>query len=169
MIKQLVLPFLGVMVFIAIVGYYTKNSDKVNSKINLSSANTQSLPTITIGDDTIKVEIADTDQEREMGLSSRTSLDSDRGMLFVFDNKDVSPIFWMKDTLIPLDIIWINDGKIVKIDANVPVPAEGTSENDLQRYSPGSAIDQVLEVNAGYAANHGISVGHEVDLTSVLK
>ena len=67
--------------------------------------------------------------------------------------------------LIPLDIIWIGNGKIVKIDENVPAPVAGTSDSKLLNYSPGSPIDYVLEVNAGFSDKNNFKVG---DLVIVL-
>lgn len=153
------------MAFIAGVGYYINNSSKIESKIQLPQPS-GSQKTVLIGENLIKVEVADDDESRKRGLSGRTALDADSGMLFIFDKKDVSPIFWMKDTLIPLDIIWIDDGKIIKIDkADVPVP--GTTDDSLVRYTAGQPIDNVLEVNAGFSQKYGIKTGDSVDLSKI--
>jgi uncharacterized membrane protein (UPF0127 family) len=168
MVKQLLLPLVAVMIFIAAVGYFYKNSDKVNQRLN-PQKNTPAYngKTVTIGDDVIKVEVARNDDQRKKGLSGRATLDAESGMIFVFEKTDVTPVFWMKDTMIPLDIVWINDGKVAKIDANVPVPKEGASDNELPRYSSSVPVDYVLEVNAGYTGARGISVGDSVDLSQI--
>jgi len=100
--------------------------------------------------------IAKSSGERAKGLSERSSLPEDQGMIFVF-TKDSKPIFWMKDTLIPLDIIWINDGKIVKIDKMVK-PEPGVKDSDLKKYSSQSAVDFVLEVNGGFSDKNGLKI-----------
>lgn len=141
-IKQLVLPFLGVAAFIAVVGLM------MQGKINLAGGNI-----VKIGNVELKVKIADSPQERSKGLSGISSLPENEGVFFVFAEKDTTPSFWMKDMLIPLDIIWINDGKIVKIDKNVPI----SDPNKL--YSPSQPIDYVLEVNAGFSDKNGLEVG----------
>ena len=123
--------------------------------------------TIFVGETKIQVEIASTAESRAKGLSGRTDLLNDSGMLFIFDSKDVSPIFWMKDTLIPLDIIWIKDRSVVKIDKNVEPANPDTPDSELKLYYPGKPIDYVLEVKSGYSDAHGILVGSKVDLSSL--
>jgi uncharacterized protein len=102
-----------------------------------------------------KVEIADSDAAREYGLMFRKSLAPDHGMLFEFDRAD-RQAFWMKNVLIPLDIIYIGtDGRIVSIAAN----ARPLDQTPL--YSKGPAIG-VLEIEGGLAAKLGVRPGDEV-------
>src|SRR3989344_5995676 len=108
MLKQLLFPLAGVAAFIIVVGLLSQG------KIKLDGAT--KTETLKIGAKEINIQIADNDEERSKGLSGVTSLGKSEGMLFVFDSKDVTPSFWMKGMKIPLDIIWIDDGKIVKID-----------------------------------------------------
>ena len=89
-------------------------------------------------------------------------------MLFVFDAQNVTPVFWMKDMLIPIDIIWINDGKIVKIDTNLQPPKKGTLDKDLTTYGAGQPVDYVLEVSAGFSFKNKLEIGDNVNLTEVL-
>ncbi len=100
------------------------------------------------------VEIADEDWEREKGLMFRKSLAKDSGMLFVF-KYEAAQNFWMKNTLIPLDIIFIEKGgKIIKI-------AEAKA-NDLKLIPSGMPIVAALEVSAGETKRRGIKVGDRV-------
>jgi uncharacterized membrane protein (UPF0127 family) len=108
-------------------------------------------------DVTFHCELADTDAERSMGLMYREELEPDRGMLFVFDNpQNVS--FWMKNTYIPLDIIFIDeDGIVVNILEAYPEP--GVPDGNLTRYNSASPVKWVLEVNQGMSRIHGIVPG----------
>ncbi len=101
------------------------------------------------------VEIADTEASREFGLMFRKDLAPDRGMLFEFDQPSVQS-FWMRNTLIPLDIIYIGaDGRIVSIARD----ARPMDETPLS--SRGPAIG-VLEIEGGLAAKLGIEPGDKV-------
>lgn len=165
MLKQLVLPFVAVAAFIVLVGLLVKNSSSVvipGFPIPAASA----IPTksIKVGDTTIQVEIANTPETRAQGLSGRTDLLGNSGMLFTFDANDKTPIFWMKDMLFPLDLIWIRDGVVIKIDKNVPFPSPGTQDANLPKYSPNQTVDHVLEVRGGYSDQNGITTGNKVTL-----
>jgi uncharacterized protein len=116
--------------------------------------------TLCIGDfpnkNCFDVEIVDTPESRQIGLMNRENLGDDEGMLFIFDSEGVYP-FWMKNTLIPLDIIWINSEKeIVFIHEN----AEPLS---LASINPGKNALYVLEINGGFARELGIGVGMKVE------
>lgn len=101
------------------------------------------------------VEIADTVAERTAGLSGRTELGTDTGMLFVIPQRGLG--FWMKDTLIPLSVAFIGQcGEIVFIADMEPQSLE--MHDTDEPYSFG------LEVNQGWFADHGISVGARVGL-----
>lgn len=100
----------------------------------------------TIGEYTIRLEVADTPTERGRGLSNRSYLASGSGMLFLFDKADYYS-FWMKDTLIGLDFLWINGSTVVDTTRNVPPPAAGEV---LIHYTPRVRVDKVIEVNAGW-------------------
>lgn len=104
---------------------------------------------IQIANKTYTVELAETEEQHETGLQGRTELQDNAGMLFVFDGNDTRG-FWMKDTEIPLDIIFIDDDLIVK------EVYEG-KPNDLSMLE--GECTYVLEVNP----NSGIKVGDELD------
>ena len=167
MFKQIILPILAVVVFIVVVGILVQKSSSFGlSAPNIAGPTTPPVKTISIGLTKIQVQIADTTDKRTKGLSGTTSLKANDGMLFIFEGK-TNPVFWMKDMLIPLDLIWIGDGKIVRIDKNVPIPAPSTTENKLKTYSAGAPIDYVLEVNAGFSDANNIKVGSAVDLSGI--
>ena len=114
------------------------NSDKLLSKIN--------------------IEVAKTPDQEQQGLMYRRSMADSLGMLFVFDVEEQQS-FWMKNTYIPLDIIYVSANKeIVSIAANCkPLSEESIPSNGLTKY--------VVEVNGGYAAEKGLKKGDKVDWT----
>lgn len=104
----------------------------------------------------ITAEVADTPATRALGLMYRESLDANAGMLFVFDAETENP-FWMKNTPVSLDIIFISaDKEIISIAASTTPYSE-----DLIYAS--AAYLYTLEVNAGYAAAHSIAAGDLVE------
>jgi hypothetical protein len=101
------------------------------------------------------LELALTDQEKATGLMYREKLAADHGMLFVFDRDNILA-FWMKNTLIPLDIIWFDaTGRIVDVNADAQPCRADPCPKFLNRL-PARAV---LLVNAGYAAAHGLKPG----------
>lgn len=121
------------------------------------------LTNLKVGDNTLKVEVADTPDSRTKGLSGRESLATDSGMLFVFSESKQSR-FWMKGMKIPLDIIFINGGKVVDFLKNVPPPSLNQKDSDLPILIPSVPIDMVLEVNSNYIDSHGIKIDDKVVL-----
>lgn len=121
------------------------------------------LPTLTIissmGERVpVEVEIADTDAERQTGLMGRTVLPEDAGMLFVFEG-DQALSFWMRDTLIPLSIAYIDaQGRIVDIQ-------DMQSLDDVPpHYVSAEPARYALEVNQGFFEERGVTVGDTVEL-----
>jgi uncharacterized membrane protein (UPF0127 family) len=105
----------------------------------------------------VTAEIADTDDKRQRGLMFREALDQNEGMIFIFDEPGFYP-FWMKNTLISLDMLWVDvHGKIVSIAQSVP-PCEA---DPCPSYPPiaGSSALYVVEVVAGFTRQHGVKVG----------
>lgn len=106
---------------------------------------------------TVTAEIADTPQKAELGLMNRTSLGKHKGMIFPFD-KDDSRLFWMKNTYINLDILFITaDKKIASISANVPRSYKDTPQEDVAL--AGGYGKYVLELPAGTAARENLKEG----------
>ena len=102
----------------------------------------------------IRVEVAKTPEERSHGLMGRKHLGKDEGMLFIFETEDYHG-FWMKDTLIPLSIAFIDkDGRIVWITDMKPLT--------LNSHVPPKPILYALEMNKGWFSSCGIKVGDAV-------
>jgi len=105
----------------------------------------------------IKAELADTQEKKERGLMFRESLKENSGMFFPFD-EDATYNFWMKNTLIPLDIIFISkDFKIVEI-----IHAEPCEEEPCKSYKTSQYSRYVLEVNGGFTTRNNIVVGNKI-------
>lgn len=158
--KQLIFLFLGVAVFIIAVGLYSKTPLPQNKD---ASTKTLVKKEIAVASTKVSVEIADEESERKKGLGGRDNLGENEGMLFVFPAATSNLVFWMKDMTFPIDIIWINVNKIIKIDKNVE-PQPGASENELKRYYPENAANFVLEVNSGFAEKNKLKIGDEVQI-----
>lgn len=110
----------------------------------------------------IAVEIADTEQKRELGLMYRTSLPRRSGMIFVFD-RDQPVYFWMKNTLIPLDMVFAGaDGRVRSIAANVPASALHSADEAVARRN--GRAKYVLELNGGEASADGLTPGKTLGL-----
>ena len=121
---------------------------------------------IQIGGNRFEVILARTQKERKDGLSKYDRLPDGTAMLFVFDSEDVRTAFWMKGMKFPIDIIWVNDGKVSQIKSNVPVPEEGTPDSAIPYYVSDDTFDYVVEVNAGVAKASSIEKGGSVILPS---
>lgn len=104
----------------------------------------------------LEVEIADEPAEQQRGLMERTELAEDAGMLFVFEQEQELS-FWMKDTLIPLSVAYIDsDGRIVDIQDMEPLDTTSHPSAEPARYA--------LEVNQGFYEERGIEVGDTVEI-----
>lgn len=111
----------------------------------------------------IQAEVADTPQKRAKGLMFRENLGQHRGMLFIF-NEPQAWTFWMKNTRIPLDIIWMDNKKrIVHIEQNVP-GCQRTDESCPQ-YRPNENAMYVLEIAAGTADGYKLRRGAKLHFT----
>ena len=106
---------------------------------------------------TLRLQIARTEGQRERGLMSVTHLPARTGMIFVFDT-DGPVAFWMKDTLIPLDMVFVGaDGTVRKIYAAVPVVPEDMADDRIPRETGNAKY--VIELSSREAAADGLSVG----------
>ncbi len=103
---------------------------------------------ISINNPFIIADVARSGLEQAVGLSGRTVLNVNEGMLFLFDEPD-SYGFWMKDMTFPIDIVWINGDKIVGVTERVFPPPEGTPPEAMKIHYPPEPVDRVLELVAG--------------------
>lgn len=121
---------------------------------------TNNLIAVSVADITLHVETATTPTERTKGLSGRQSLGSSDGMLFFFETDDLHG-FWMRDTYLSLDIIWLNADKVVvHIERNVSPDSYPTI------FTPPSPARYVLEIAAGRSEQLGITTGSRFSWTN---
>ena len=106
----------------------------------------------------IPVEVSDTPEKRSLGLGKRDKLENGWGMLFVFE-KRIPHSFWMKNMRFPIDIIWLDNQRIVELAENVPPPQEGESPKVME---PSIPSNFVLELESGRARALGLNVGQKL-------
>ena len=116
------------------------------------------LPVILPNGTTFFVEVANTDHSREQGLMNRKNLPRDHGMLFIFEHEQIWA-FWMKNTLIPLDVVWLDaEGRIVDVAEHMqPCVAE-----PCPLYRPAHVSSYALEIAAGRYAEEGLQLGMQL-------
>lgn len=138
---------LAIILFLAVTAYFVFTSGSSGSDATLVTAS---------GRHPIAVEHADTPKAREVGLMNRDRMAEDSGMLFDFgESREVT--MWMKNTLIPLDMLFIDDGgRVVRIAAN----AQPLS---LSLIPSGAPVRYVLELNGGAADSYGAKVGDRLE------
>ena len=133
----------------------------------LAATNSSETTTVKTVGETYEVLVSDNPLEHQKGLSNTDigTLGAD-GMLFVFSDKK-ERTFWMKDMNYALDVIWLRDGKVMKIQTEVP-PPEG-DEEPVYMYSRPFEVDMVLELPAGQVVRSGIVEGHILDIPQFIQ
>jgi uncharacterized membrane protein (UPF0127 family) len=120
-------------------------------------------PTVVLNGHRFSVEIADTPAQREHGLMDRTSMPGDHGMLFVFPDSEPRT-FWMKNTLIPLDILYFDNARrLVSVQEDVP-PCRA---DPCPVYPSIAPARYVLELNAGVAEKLGVRRGDAITFSGL--
>ena len=128
----------------------------------------QTLPVTAEADikgEVIQLEVATTSQQQALGLMYRPELPADRGMLFQFSSPRPAN-FWMKNVPVPLDMVFLRQGEVQAIAAEVPP----CISEPCPTYGPGRVlIDQVIELRSGRAAELGLEVGDRVTVTPLAR
>ncbi len=118
-----------------------------------------SIRQVSLSDHIFDLEIAVTEEDLQLGLMHRENLPKDAGMLFVFPG-EISLTFWMKNTLIPLGILFMDAHGIV-VDIQTMFPQPGAADAELLRYPSAAPAQYALEINAGVAHSAGFEVGNQ--------
>lgn len=163
--KKITLYILGLVIIIAIYGYLAKASHKQNT--NPTPTETQSYEFRKDGElkfisqegnifHSIDIEIADSEATRTLGLMNRKSMFNNQGMLFIYNSPHLVTM-WMKNTHIPLDMIFIKEDKTIsEIKPN-------TTPFDEKHLTSREPVQYVIEVTAGFAESYGIKPGQRVE------
>jgi len=126
----------------------------------LAPVNPYELGSVCIKENCFEVELAKTSEQISRGLMYRKELSENMGMLFVFDREGIYP-FWMKNTLIPLDMVWISsDSKVVSISQN----AQPCKTLICPSIIPSAKAKYVLEVNSGVCQKINLKKGDELKI-----
>jgi uncharacterized protein len=115
---------------------------------------------IKVKNQTFIVDLARTDEERQIGLSQTESLDENRGMLFLFEESGEYG-FWMRNMKFPIDIIFLQDDTVVTVFESVQPPGE---DGNLPVYKPSKPANRVLELNAGKARELELQEGDTIEI-----
>lgn len=138
----------------------TEESNGTSETVTASDEAGQMLPITAqaeMNGETIQLEVAETQQQQAMGFMFRSEIPTDRGMLFSFEPpRRVS--FWMKNVRVPLDMVFLRDGKVVAIAADVPP----CTADPCSTYGPPEMVDSVIELRGGRAAELGLQAGDEI-------
>ncbi len=117
-------------------------------------------PTLSFGSTAITVDVADTPKKQTQGLSGRSSLAENSGMLFVFDRAGLWGI-WMKDMNFPIDILWFDETFSV-----ITIKENATPESYPNVFKPIASAKYVLEVPAGFVSSHNVTVGERATFSA---
>lgn len=112
---------------------------------------------VAVSSNIIEAEVVKSEAKIKTGLGGKQNLDKDAGMLFIFNKYD-KHIFWNKDMLFPIDILWIRGDKVVDIYENMPTYERAPDFIVAPKYD----ANYVLEVNAGFVKEHKIKIGNGV-------
>lgn len=135
------------------------SQDKGSIPVSKEIKKVFSVPTACIKNQCFQVEIAATEEERTFWLMTRTSLGEHSGMIFIFNNEGIYR-FWMKNTIIPLDMIRINSWYEIK-DIQEAVPCKS---DPCIVYTPVTKASYVLEINKWLSKKYKITTGEKVDI-----
>jgi len=137
-----------------------KNFTVLGWMLLLLSACQQNQHRVILKDKSFIVELAEDEGSRAMGLMYRKTMSDDEGMLFIFPNVQLRA-FWMKNTLIPLDILYFDQNKkLINISKNTP-PCKNTTTR-CPNYPSTKPAKYVLEINAGLSEKYGFEAGDEL-------
>lgn len=153
MINKIQIIVILLLVPMGLFYLYTQNNDVTLNDFLLPGA-----PVMRIGDVPIKVEIANSNDERSIGLSNREKFETASGLLFVFPETAYHSI-WMKDMHFPIDVIWISeDLKVINIERNI------ASDSFPRTFRPHAPARYAVETNVHYADTFGLREGQAVVL-----
>ena len=152
--------FLLIGIAIVVWAFYMFLQKPAPARYQVSTEATSTTSVVKVGEESIVVELADTDAERILGLSGRESLESGHGLLFIFDAPGKYGI-WMKDMNFPIDIVWVGENwQVVSVERLV------NPDTYPNIFYPTEEAKYVLEIPAGESSRLGIDTGSTLYLES---
>jgi uncharacterized protein len=148
--KVVYLPYVWIALFLAVL-----------AGVLVFRGNAEHFAKGELGGVPLVLEYARTPEERERGLSGRTEIQDNYGMLFVFE-KPSKYAFWMKDMQVPIDIFWLDENKHI-----IDVLENALPESYPTSYAPSAPALYVLETRAGFARDHAITSGDALSIKEV--
>lgn len=118
-------------------------------------------PSVIINNKAFYVDIAKSDNQKSLGLSIYNSMPEDKGMIFPFERAGIYS-FWMKGMKFPIDIIYINNNRVVEIFPELPFPKDSTQNPAI--VTPKEKANFVLEINAGLSKKYNFKKGDLVKI-----
>lgn len=162
-----VFSIMGVLVALALVSGELREKQENNEsfgQFDYEEANDSKVTAVFVKDNTslaeLELEKAETPEGRRIGLMNRTSLDNGTGMIFIWDSSEERR-FWMKNTYIPLDMIFVTAEKSIRTIKKAD-PEPNVSEEDLKTYSSKGPVRYVIETNQNFTEKYDISEGDQV-------
>lgn len=146
--------FLALLVFVFVLAF-----ERVSE--NPADTNTASAPesaSLMINEHYVELDIAATNEARQQGLSGRTELEEDEGMLFLFSSAGRHS-FWMKDMNFPIDIIWLDERNEV-----VDIKERAQPESYPETFAPAKSATKVVELTADFVAEEEIKIGQQLNI-----
>ena len=143
---------LALLIALAIAGAYY-----FSMQVSGDKGNTVDFVGLNDTTTTVHVEIADTPREQQQGLMYRTAMDENKGMLFIFDG-DFPRSFWMENTPLPLDMIFINSRNTI-VDIN-----HNATPYSTDVFTSRAGCKYVVEVNGGFCQRHDVKIGDLVNI-----
>lgn len=159
---QVLIPIAIAAVIIGIVGVLTIPADSKLAEVKFPRG------TIKLDNKMLDVQIAETDAQKTRGLMFQNELPDDQGMIFVFSQEQIVPI-WMLNMQFPLDIIWFDaNGNVIHIEKNVP-PCKSALETATctVQNADGKKAKYVLEVTGGFADKFQITENSKMQIISI--
>ena len=150
---------LGVVLLLMAIAFFIVQDN--NSRNKTEENKPHNISEVCFESNCFNVEIADTSEKRETGLMNRKYLKPNSGMLFSFEEENKYN-FWMKNVLIPLDMIWIDQNrKVVFIKENAE-PCK-TEDNECETFVSDKKAKYVLEISGGMSEEIELNIGDEVE------
>lgn len=112
----------------------------------------------------IKCEVASTPEEKRVGLMGVEQLPADEGMVFTFEEPR-TVTFWMRNVVIPLDMVFIDENMTIVKIAEADIEPEGTPDANMTQYYSEVPVKYVVELNQGICSSNGIMIGSQVNIT----